>query len=52
MTTNLQVGDKFPDFELPNHRNKLTRLPRLTKPGLMDKKLGFIVRIRNLIFLD
>ncbi len=41
MTTNLQVGDHFPDFELPNHDNELLRLSSLTQPGLMDKHLGF-----------
>lgn len=41
MTTNLQVGDRFPDFELPNHDNELVRLSSLTQPGLMDKHLGF-----------
>lgn len=41
MTTNLQVGDHFPDFELPNHDNELVRLSSLTQPGLMDKHLGF-----------
>lgn len=42
MTTNLQVGDTFPDFELPNHQNELTQLSQLTQPSLMDKKLGFL----------
>lgn len=42
MTTNLQVGDKFPDFQLPNHRNELTRLSQFTKPSLLDEKLGFL----------
>ena len=26
MTTNLQVDEQFPDIELPNHQNELTRL--------------------------
>jgi cold shock CspA family protein/peroxiredoxin len=42
MTTNLQVGDRFPDFELPNHDNEPTRLSQFTQPSLMDKKLGFL----------
>lgn len=42
MTTNLQVGDTFPNFELPNHQNELTQLSELTQPSLMDKKLGFL----------
>jgi cold shock CspA family protein/peroxiredoxin len=41
MTTNLRVGDTFPDFELPDHRKKLRRLSRYTAPGLLDEKLGF-----------
>ena len=41
MTTNLQVGDRFPDFELPNHDNEPTRLSQFTQPSLMDSKLGF-----------
>lgn len=40
MTTNLQVGDRFPDFELPNQDNEVTQF-RFTQPSLMDKKLGF-----------
>lgn len=42
MTTNLQVGDKFPDFQLPNQCNDLTQLSQLTKPGLLDQHLGFL----------
>ncbi|MDQ3841159.1 MAG: cold shock domain-containing protein [Actinomycetota bacterium] len=42
MTTNLQAGDKFPDFELPDHRNKPRRLSEFTRPGLLDEKLGFV----------
>jgi peroxiredoxin/cold shock CspA family protein len=41
MTTNLKVGDKFPDVELPNQESKLKRLSQFTQPGQMDKKLGF-----------
>lgn len=42
MTTNLQVNARFPDFELPNHLNKLTRLSHFTRPGLLDEHLGFL----------
>ncbi len=42
MTTNLRVGDTFPDFELPDHRNKPRRLSEFTRPSLLDKKLGFV----------
>ena len=41
MTTNLQAGDIFPDFELPDHRKKPRRLSEFTKPSPMDEKLGF-----------
>ena len=42
MTTNLQIGDIFPDFELPDHRKRPRRLSRFTKPSLLDEKLGFV----------
>jgi cold shock CspA family protein/peroxiredoxin len=42
MTTNLHIGDTFPDFELPDHRNKARRLSELIRPSLMDEKLGFV----------
>lgn len=42
MTTNLQVGDGFPNFELPNHQNEQTQLSQFTQPGLMDQRLGFL----------
>ena len=42
MTTNLHIGDTFPDFELPDHRNKARRLSEFTRPSLMDEKLGFV----------
>jgi peroxiredoxin/cold shock CspA family protein len=41
MTTNLKVGDKFPDIELPNQEGKLKRLSGFTQPGQMDRMLGF-----------
>jgi len=41
MTTNLQLGDPFPDFKLPNHRNELMQLSQFTKPSLLDEKLEF-----------
>ena len=41
MSTNLRVGDRFPDVELPDHQRKPRRLSRFTQPSLMDKKLGF-----------
>ena len=42
MTVNLQVNDAFPDITLPNHQNELTQLSHFTKPGLLDKQLGFL----------
>jgi hypothetical protein len=39
MTTNLQVDEQFPDIELPNHQNELTRLSQCTRPSLLDKHL-------------
>lgn len=41
MTTNLRVGDRFPDFELPNHENELMG-SQVTQPSLMDKHLRFV----------
>lgn len=42
MTINLQVGEKFPNFQLPNHRNELVQLSEFTKPSFLDEKLGFL----------
>jgi cold shock CspA family protein/peroxiredoxin len=41
MTTNLSVGDRFPDAELSNHENDRLKLSSLTQPGLTDQFLGF-----------
>src|SRR3712207_4160715 len=41
MTTTLQIGDAFPDFELPDHNKRPRRLSRFTRPSLLDEKLGF-----------
>jgi cold shock CspA family protein/peroxiredoxin len=41
MTTNLRVGDPFPDFELRNTRDELVRLSHLMRPSLLDERLGF-----------
>ncbi|MCG8352102.1 MAG: hypothetical protein MI924_30415, partial [Chloroflexales bacterium] len=41
MTTNVQVGDTFPDATLPDHRAQATRLSQFTQPGLFDEHLGF-----------
>lgn len=41
MTTNLRVGDHFPEFELPNHDNERVKLFDFTQPSLIDKYLGF-----------
>ena len=42
MTTNLRVGDVFPDFDLPDHRKNPRRLSRFVEPSLLDDKLGFV----------
>jgi len=42
MSTNLQIHDQFPDIELPNHQNEVTRLSQFTKPSLLDTHLGFL----------
>ena len=42
MTTNLRVNDRFPDIVLPNHQNESVRLSQLTKPSLLDQRLGFL----------
>lgn len=34
-------GDAFPDFELPDHRDRPRRLSRYTRPSPLDEKLGF-----------
>ncbi|HEX9373527.1 MAG TPA: redoxin domain-containing protein [Roseiflexaceae bacterium] len=41
MPTSLRVGDRFPDVELPDHERRPARLSQLTRPGLLDQKLGF-----------
>ncbi|MBA2713718.1 MAG: cold shock domain-containing protein [Rubrobacteraceae bacterium] len=41
MTTNLRLGDVFPDFELPDHRKQPRRLSGYTKPSPLDERLGF-----------
>jgi cold shock CspA family protein/peroxiredoxin len=41
MTTTLQIGDTFPDFELPDRTKRPRRLSRFTRPSLLDEKLGF-----------
>lgn len=41
MTTNLNIGDYFPDFERPNHEDELIKLSSLVQPSLIDRYLGF-----------
>jgi cold shock CspA family protein/peroxiredoxin len=41
MTSRLRVGDTFPDFELPDHRQRPRRLSSYTMPSPLDEKLGF-----------
>jgi cold shock CspA family protein/peroxiredoxin len=42
MTTNLRVNDRFPNIELPDHQNTVTRLSHFTTPSLLDQHLGFL----------
>jgi cold shock CspA family protein/peroxiredoxin len=42
MTTTLQVGNTFPDFELLDHGKRPRQLSQFTRPSLLDEKLGFI----------
>ena len=42
MTTTMQVGNTFPDFELLDHGKRPRRLSQFTRPSLLDEKLGFI----------
>jgi len=42
MPLNLQVGDEFPDIELPSHERRPVRLSHLTRPSLYDDHLGFV----------
>lgn len=41
MTTNLAVGDRFPDATLPDQNGRPVRLASLTRPSQMDAHLGF-----------
>ena len=40
--TNLRIGDGFPDFTLPDHRGQAKTLSSLTRPSVMDEKMGFL----------
>ena len=42
MMTNLNVGDRFHDIELPDYDNRRVRLSHFTRPTLIDEKLGFL----------
>jgi cold shock CspA family protein/peroxiredoxin len=42
MATHLQLNDRFPDIELPDHTNEVTRLSQFTRPGPLDQHLGFL----------
>ena len=41
MMTTPQIGDPFPEFELPDHTKRSRRLTQFTQPSLLDEKLGF-----------
>src|SRR5215217_6373245 len=44
MTTRLRVGDAFPDFELPDHKKRLSRLSEYTRPSPLDETEGKYAR--------
>jgi cold shock CspA family protein/peroxiredoxin len=41
MPLSVRVGDQFPDLELPNTRHELVRLSHVTRPTVLDERLGF-----------
>ena len=41
MMTSPQIGEPFPEFELPDHTKRPRRLTQFTQPSLLDEKLGF-----------
>jgi peroxiredoxin/cold shock CspA family protein len=41
MATNLRVNEQFPDFSLPDQQNEVVSLSHFTRPGLLDRYLGF-----------
>jgi peroxiredoxin len=41
MPLSVRVGDQFPDLELPNTRHELVRLSHVTRPSVLDERLGF-----------
>lgn len=41
MPCNIKVGDRFPDFQLPDVNKKLVTLSNKTKASEMDHRLGF-----------
>ena len=41
MMTSPQIGELFPEFELPDHTKRPRRLTQFTQPSLVDEKLGF-----------
>jgi peroxiredoxin len=42
MVAHLHIGDRFPDIELPDQQNELTRLSQFTQPSPLDNYLGFL----------
>ena len=41
MPNNLKPGDKFPNFQLPNHKGKVVSPAKFTAAPLVDKMMGF-----------
>lgn len=42
MALNVNIGEKLPDFALPDHRGEVRRLSGYTRPSPMDRRLGFL----------
>ena len=42
MALDTNVGEKLPDFALPDHRGKVRNLSGYTRPSPMDRHLGFL----------
>lgn len=42
MALNVKVGEKLPDFALPDHRGKVRKFSGYTRPSPMDRHLGFL----------
>jgi hypothetical protein len=52
MTTNLKIGDKFPEIELPNQEGQLKCLADFTQPSQMDHWLTSTLDLRQLAIIN